>query len=394
MSNEENNSNMPEAEAGDEENNSNMPEAGDAPPNEDPLAVLMNALKAKLKKQAAKHVNMLENLSESVWNRVQVLREMQGQHDELGAKCSAEIAELENKFQKLYEPLYAKRCNVVNGVDEKAEENPEEAVAMEQGDDKDAEEKGVPEFWLTAMKNNKLVNQEISKRDKEVLKYLKDIKWGKIEEGKGFKLEFYFETNPFFKDTVLIKTYQMIDADEIILDKATGMEIDWYPKKEKFMRKKGSKKGSFFINFFNPPQIPGDDDEIDEYIADELEKQILQDYCIGSEIKDKIIHRAVSWFTGDAKLEEEEEEEEDEEEEKEEKKEDDNEEEGKEDDGEEKQSGEEEEKEEKKDAAEEESKEESSAAEKKSIDEEEKKDGGEEESKEESSAAEKNSSEE
>ncbi|OMO81631.1 Nucleosome assembly protein (NAP) [Corchorus olitorius] len=305
MSNEENNSNMPQVEAGDEENNSNIPEAGDAPPNEDPLAVLMNALKAKLKKQAAKHVDMLENLSESVSNRVQVLREMQGQHDDLGAKCSAEIAELEDKYQKLYEPLYAKRYNVVNGVDEKAEENPEEAVAMEQGEDKDAEEKGVPEFWLTAMKNNKLVNQEISKRDKEVLKYLKDIKWGKIEEGKGFKLEFYFETNPLFKDTVLIKTYQMIDADEIILDKATGMEIDWYPEKERFMRKKGSKKGSFFINFFNPPQIPGDDDEIDEYIADELEKQILQDYCIGSEIKDKIIPRAVSWFTGDAKLEEE-----------------------------------------------------------------------------------------
>ncbi|OMO93813.1 Nucleosome assembly protein (NAP) [Corchorus capsularis] len=45
------------------------------------------------------------------------------------------------------------------GVGEKAEENPEEEpAAMKQKEDKDSEEKGVPEFWLTAMKkkNNKL----------------------------------------------------------------------------------------------------------------------------------------------------------------------------------------------------------------------------------------------
>lgn len=51
---------------------------------------------------------------------------------------------------------------------------------------------------------------------------MKDIKWCRIDNPKGFKLEFFFDTNPFFKNTVLTKTYHMIDDDEPILEKAIG----------------------------------------------------------------------------------------------------------------------------------------------------------------------------
>lgn len=63
---------------------------------------------------------------------------------------------------------------------------------------------------------------QITERDEGALKYLKDIKWCRIDNPKGFKLEFYFETNPFFKNSVLTKTYHMIDEDEPILEKAIG----------------------------------------------------------------------------------------------------------------------------------------------------------------------------
>lgn len=52
--------------------------------------------------------------------------------------------------------------------------------------------------------------------------YLKDIKWCKIEEPKGFKLEFFFDQNPYFKNTLLTKAYHMIDEDEPLLEKAIG----------------------------------------------------------------------------------------------------------------------------------------------------------------------------
>lgn len=64
---------------------------------------------------------------------------------------------------------------------------------------------------------------QISERDEEALKYLKDIKWCRLDNPKGFKLEFFFDTNPFFKNSVLTKTYHMIDDDgEPILEKAIG----------------------------------------------------------------------------------------------------------------------------------------------------------------------------
>ncbi|GMJ07340.1 NUCLEOSOME/CHROMATIN ASSEMBLY FACTOR GROUP A 02, nucleosome assembly protein 1;2 [Hibiscus trionum] len=289
----------------------NMSGLGDAL-NDEARAGLVNALKNKLQSLAGDDI--MESLSPVVRKRVEDLREIQSQHDELEAKFFEERAALEAKYQKLYQPLYAKRYDIVNGVVE-VEGTKTEAAVEGQGDDKEAEEKGVPDFWLIAMKNNEVLADEISERDEGALKYLKDIKWCRVEEPKGFKLEFYFDTNPYFKNTVLTKTYHMIDEDEPILEKAIGTEIEWYPGKcltQKLLKKK-PKKGSknakpitktedceSFFNFFNPPEVPEDDEDIDEDTAEELQNQMEQDYDIGSTIRDKIIPHAVSWFTGEA----------------------------------------------------------------------------------------------
>ncbi|KAJ0964471.1 hypothetical protein J5N97_025609 [Dioscorea zingiberensis] len=277
-------------------------------------ADLVNSLKNKLQSLVGQHADVLESLPPTVRKRVDVLREIQSQHDELEAKFFEERAALEAKYQKLYEPLYTKRYEIVNGVVEvesvKTETTEETAVA-----DKSNEEKGVPDFWLTAMKTNEVLAEEIQERDEAALKYLKDIKWYRIENPKGFKLEFYFDTNPFFKNSILTKTYHMIDDDEPILEKAIGTEIEWYPGKcltQKVLKKK-PKKGSknakpitktedceSFFNFFSPPQVPEEDEDIDEEAAEQLQSQMEQDYDVGSTIRDKIIPHAVSWFTGEA----------------------------------------------------------------------------------------------
>lgn len=277
-------------------------------------ADLVNVLKNKLQDLTGKHTNLLENLSPNVRKRVEVLREIQTQHDELEAKFFEERAALEAKYQKLYQPLYTKRFDIVNGVVE-VDGAVTEVPAVDQEEDKAAVEKGVPDFWFTAMKNNDVLAEEISERDEAALKFLKDIKWTRIDNPKGFKLEFFFDTNPFFKNTVLTKTYHMIDEDEPILEKAIGTEIDWHQGKcltQKILKKK-PKKGSknakpiikteqceSFFNFFSPPQVPDDEEDIDEEAAEELQSLMEQDYDIGSTIRDKIIPHAVSWFTGEA----------------------------------------------------------------------------------------------
>ncbi|CAA0814615.1 Unknown protein [Striga hermonthica] len=284
---------------------SSLPAAAAALSAED-RAGLVNALKDKLSNLGGQDV--MEKLTPKVRKRVEVLREIQGQHDELETKFFEERAALEAKYQKLYEPLYSKRFEIVNGIVEV------EGVSDAQGGDK-ANNKGVPDFWLTAMKTNEILAEEISERDEEALKFLKDIKWSRIDDPKGFKLEFYFDTNPFFKNTLLTKTYHMVDEDEPILEKAIGTVIEWYPGKcltQKVLKKKPKKgtknakpimkteKCESFFNFFSPPEVPDDEDEIDEDEAEELQNLMEQDYDIGSTIRDKIIPHAVSWFTGEA----------------------------------------------------------------------------------------------
>ncbi|GAB2222256.1 hypothetical protein Droror1_Dr00013463 [Drosera rotundifolia] len=288
----------------------NMPSTAAAPAafSLEERASLVNALKSKLQNLGGDHVDVLESLTPKVRKRVEVLRELQNQHNELEQKFFEERAILEAKYQKLYEPLYTKRYEIVNGV--------VEINGVDQGEENVAEEKGVPNFWLAAMKTHDVLAEQITEQDEEALKYLQDIKWSRVTDPKGFKLEFFFDTNPYFKNTILTKIYHMIDEDEPILEKAIGTEIEWYPGKsltQKVLRKK-PKKGlkntksiitktencESFFNFFNPPQIPEDEEDLDEDTAEELQTQMEQDYEIGSTIREKIIPHAVSWFTGEA----------------------------------------------------------------------------------------------
>lgn len=55
-----------------------------------------------------------------------------------------------------------------------------------------------------------------------------------------------------------------------------------------------------FFNFFTPPNPPtGDEDDLDDE-ADEISERLELDYGLGEEIKEKLIPRAVDWYTGDA----------------------------------------------------------------------------------------------
>ncbi|XP_024198620.1 nucleosome assembly protein 1;2 isoform X3 [Rosa chinensis] len=80
--------------------------------------------------------------------------------------------------------------------------------------------------------------------------------------GFGFKHEFFFDSNPFFLNPVLTKTYDMIDEDLPILRKAIGTDIEWYsrtrltPKLNEKRLYKGTNNWGSFFNFFSPPEVP------------------------------------------------------------------------------------------------------------------------------------------
>jgi len=52
-----------------------------------------------------------------------------------------------------------------------------------------------------------------------------------------------------------------------------------------------------FFNFFSPPKAPIEDDDD---AASDIEERLELDYQLGEDIKEKLIPRAIDWFTGQA----------------------------------------------------------------------------------------------
>ena len=52
---------------------------------------------------------------------------------------------------------------------------------------------GIPEFWLTALKNHIALSELITERDEEALRALVDVRMSYLVDQAGFKLEFEFD---------------------------------------------------------------------------------------------------------------------------------------------------------------------------------------------------------
>jgi nucleosome assembly protein 1-like 1 len=73
-------------------------------------------------------------------------------------------------------------------------------------------EGGIPQFWLTTLRNHSGLSELITERDEKALEHLTDVRFEHLdpnagEKKMGFKLIFCFNQNPYFEQTVLEKTY-------------------------------------------------------------------------------------------------------------------------------------------------------------------------------------------
>jgi nucleosome assembly protein 1-like 1 len=247
------------------------------------------------------------SLPEPVKKRVEALSALQKQKDEIEEQYRKERAELEAKYEKLYAPLYEQRSGIVTGATEIA----------------GADNKGIPEFWLTAFLKCDMTREVIQEKDIDVLKHLKDITCETVTKDgapAGFRLKFFFSENPYFTNEVLEKTYHMMPDEDSVLEKSEGTKINWNAGKDvtvKIMKKKkkGGKidakpqikteKCESFFNFFDPPEVPNEGDSMEEEMMEELQDQIEMDYELGEIIRERIIPDALDWFTGEAAEEDE-----------------------------------------------------------------------------------------
>lgn len=166
--------------------------------------------------------------------------------------------------------MYERRKEIVSGA---SKPTPEEIKAGEETSLKDDEEfsapskegkepspDGVPEFWLTALRNHPILNEIITDRDAAALKHLVDVRIEYLptsDTTPGFKLLFQFNANEFFENTLLEKTYLYQEevgyAGDFVYDRAIGTEIKWKEDKdltkEFEIKKQRNKSMSLIISF-------------------------------------------------------------------------------------------------------------------------------------------------
>ncbi|KAL1110485.1 hypothetical protein AAG570_008013 [Ranatra chinensis] len=275
-----------------------------------------------------------QSLPPSIKRRLKALKKLQLDATKIEAKFFEEVHELECKYQELYTPLYQRRQLIITGEHEPSKEECE----FPSDDDKESDELsnelrtkiniqsnedvvGIPDFWLTIFKNVALLSDMVQLHDEPILKHLIDVEVTFMpSQPMGFILEFYFSPNEYFSNRVLTKEYQMKckpdEADPFSFEgpeiyKCKGCTIDWYKGKNvtvKTIKKKQKHKsrGSIrtvtrtvendsFFNFFNPPRVP---DDLDADLDEDTQALLTSDFEIGHYIRERIIPRAVLYYTG------------------------------------------------------------------------------------------------
>ncbi|OAQ77678.1 nucleosome assembly protein Nap1 [Purpureocillium lilacinum] len=296
---------------------------------------LVQMIQGRLGSLIGRSSGYIESLPTPVRRRVAGLRAIQKEHSKLEADFQEEVLQLEKKYFAKFTPLYEKRADIVNGKAEPTEEEvkagddeeqslltEEDASAESASKQPDTPENvtGIPEFWLSAMKNQVTLAEMITDRDEAALKHLVDVRMEYLDK-PGFRLIFEFSTNEFFSNKTITKTYYYQNESgyggDFIYDHAEGDKIEWFAGKDltvrieaKKQRNKTTKQTRIvkktvptesFFNFFSPPKPPSDEEEEeDDDAGSDIEERLELDYQLGEDIKEKLIPRAIDWFTGEA----------------------------------------------------------------------------------------------
>lgn len=325
-----------------DEEDTNAAQAGAVALLKDPA--VLAALQGKLGSMVGQNSGYIASLPAPVKRRIKSLKKLQLEATNIEARFYEEVHELEVKYHSLYQPLYNKRATITKGDYEPTEEEcdypsdseDEEAELSEDVKDKAKIEdetksevkeiedaKGIPCFWLTILKNVEMLAEMVQEADEPALECLEDITTTLTEKSPmGFSLHFHFKENEYFTNSVLTKEYHMkcepmkddpfsFEGPEIF--KCKGCTIDWKKgknltvkqvKKKQKHKSKGNVrtitkqvKADSFFNFFDPPPVPEDPTaEVDE----DTQAFLTADFEIGHYIRERIVPRAVLYFTGEA----------------------------------------------------------------------------------------------
>lgn len=280
-----------------------------------------------LKNYELKICNTVAGIDENVRNRFKALAHISDKLADLSKLYEEECKKIEFEAEQIDKPLHVLRARVIQGeaidgadhmvaeFDKRLEEIMDEdfhkiKIKEHKNVENLADKKGIPGFWLNAMKNNSMIGPMIEKKDEKLLMDLIDIESIPQKDSNDFILKFHFNTNDYMQNTVITKRYIMEDEDKVKQVDCT--KVKWRPnmnllekQKPKKKNKKGKKKAkeeeepdeSFFIFFTQKDPCKGNPDEDDLDTDDEIKLDALEeDFDIGVEIKSDLIPNALEYY--------------------------------------------------------------------------------------------------
>jgi len=197
---------------------------------------------------------------------IEQIDEIQNEIERLNEAASQEILTIEQKYNKLRQPYYAKRS---------------EHIAR------------IPNFWLTAFVNHPQVSALLGEEDEDVLQHLTKVEIQEFDDIKsGYKINFLFSENPYFDNSIITKEFRLNESGEPASKSTT---INWKPGKDLTQRSSAAQKGakkrtheeqqdSLFCWFTDHSDAGAD--ELGEVIKDDIFPNPLQ-YYLASEMDEE-----------------------------------------------------------------------------------------------------------
>ncbi|MEE6509042.1 hypothetical protein FKM82_023903 [Ascaphus truei] len=204
---------------------------------------VLAALQERLENVSPSPSSYIETLPKAARPRINALKQLQEKSARIEAQSYEEVHELERKYAALYQPLFDKRHVIVSGEVEPAN------AESEWHSDADDEDKlsGDGKYKATAAKKE-AADEDNSKGTPD---FWLNIFRNKKQKHKG-------------RDTVGTITKQVPNES--------------------------------FFNFFSPVKVSGDGEELDE----DTEYCLAADFELGHLFRERIVPRAVLYFTGEA----------------------------------------------------------------------------------------------
>jgi len=195
---------------------------------------------------------------------IEQIDEVQNEIDRLNEQASEEILKVEQKYNKLRQPYFSKRSELIGKI---------------------------PNFWVTAFINHPQVSALLNEEDEEALQYLTKVEVHEFEDIKsGYKINFHFDENPYFDNKCISKEFHLNDTGE---PSSKSSSITWKAGKDLTAKNSNNKAGqkrsleeqeSFFSWFTDHSEAGAD--ELGEVIKDDIWPNPLQ-YFLASEAEDE-----------------------------------------------------------------------------------------------------------